>query len=86
MDEARNRGGYGEERYETKEFQEKVLKAYMQLKTEDDSNKEQLGVGTIWGVLNASQPINSVAKEIFEIAQEAICTPKLDQMGKLWMD
>ncbi len=82
--EAMRRGGYGEERFETKEFQEKVLKVYLKLKAEDEGAKN--GVGTRWSVVDASQPVDSVAKKILKVAQDAICGPRSEELGELWMD
>ncbi len=82
VDEAERRGGYGEERFETKEFQEKVYKVYLQLKAEDEG--EEKGAGTRWSVVDASQSVDSVAKEILKAASEAICRPRTEELGELW--
>eukprot|EP00112_Aurelia_sp_Birch-Aquarium-sp1_P002005 Seg122.8 transcript_id=Seg122.8/GoldUCD/mRNA.D3Y31 product="Thymidylate kinase" protein_id=Seg122.8/GoldUCD/D3Y31 len=55
---ASSRGGYGDERYETKSFQEKVFEKYQQLK--DDS----------WKMIDADRNIDEIHKEITNITMK----------------
>ncbi len=82
VNEAERRGGYGEERFETKEFQEKVYKVYLQLKADDEGAEN--GVGTRWSIVDACQSVDSVAKDILKAANEAICRPRPEELGELW--
>eukprot|EP00794_Sanderia_malayensis_P010847 gene10847-12000_t len=69
-----SRGGFGEERYETSPFQEKVYNAYEQLK--DDT----------WKVIDADQIVDEVhaeiSKTVSEIEAKSICS----ELKSLWMD
>ena len=53
---ARQRGGYGEERYEKEEFQNKVRKVFDQLRLEDPG---------MWHVVDASLPLDDVTAKVW---------------------
>eukprot|EP01134_Creolimax_fragrantissima_P007986 CFRG7986T1 len=60
IEEAMRRGGFGEERYEKKDFQDKVSRVFKQLRTPD------------WKVLDASPAIGDVHETLTKMAVTAI--------------
>eukprot|EP00884_Botryococcus_braunii_P015929 jgi/Botrbrau1/3019/Bobra.0070s0015.1 len=70
---AQARGGFGEERYETKELQTRVLSKFKEL---DD--------GT-WYIVDASRTLNDVHREVLNIALEAVERGAgTQEVAKLW--
>ncbi|XP_066991359.2 thymidylate kinase [Anabrus simplex] len=71
-DVVKERGGFGEERYEISEFQEKVLSNYMKL------------LDKSWEIINADQDVESVHKDLLERTLIAIEKAKITPLGQLW--
>ncbi|KAG8445377.1 hypothetical protein GDO86_010239 [Hymenochirus boettgeri] len=69
------RGGFGNERYETNYFQEKVLKRYFELMEDKSLN---------WKVIDASEKMENVHKNIKDLSEKAIQDAKDQPLGKLW--
>ncbi|XP_053315714.1 thymidylate kinase [Spea bombifrons] len=69
------RGGFGNERYETSGFQMKVQKRYSELMEDETIN---------WKVVDASQSMEDVHKEIAELSEKVIQEAKTKPIGKLW--
>ncbi|CAI5479024.1 unnamed protein product [Closterium sp. Yama58-4] len=61
---AAERGGYGGERYEKVEFQQRVAQHFHALK--DDT----------WVVVDASQPLDDVASQVCKVAESIVCKCK----------
>ncbi|MEE6508853.1 hypothetical protein FKM82_023289 [Ascaphus truei] len=74
---AATRGAFGNERYETNAFQEKVLKRYAELMVDRTLN---------WKLIDASQSIEDMHKEIRELSEGAIQEAKDQPIGKLWVE
>ncbi|KAM4772665.1 thymidylate kinase [Rhinophrynus dorsalis] len=72
---AATRGGFGNERYETNSFQMKVQKRYAELMEDKTLN---------WKLIDASQPVEDILKEIRELSEEAIQEAKDQPISKLW--
>lgn len=68
------RGGYGDERYETNKFQEKVYNAYKEL--EDAS----------WKLINGDRDIDDIHKEIVKLTSELEEPELLAPLGSLWTE
>ncbi|OMJ28622.1 Thymidylate kinase [Smittium culicis] len=58
--DAKNRGNYGEERYEVENFQQQVIKQFKKLAEPN------------WNIIDAGQPLNSVTQQVQSIAVNAI--------------
>jgi dTMP kinase len=84
---ASSRGGFGQERYETTEIQERVRQAFNQLRLQaaeeppaaaDAGGKQQqqqqaaFGAGVPWRVIDAGRSRDEVAADILRLAQETI--------------
>lgn len=69
---------YGEERYETKDFQTRVRQRFADL--------QALDTETPWHVVNAAQTMDQVEADIWEIVQQVLQTVADEQrpIGKLW--
>jgi len=81
QEEAEQRGGYGGERYEKKEMQQRVRKRFSQLQEMDESD------GQIpWYVVNAAQTIEDVQTEINNIVEKTVEKVKREEVpvGLLW--
>ncbi|KAK7090498.1 hypothetical protein V1264_010286 [Littorina saxatilis] len=70
---ASQRGDFGAERYEKKDFQAKVATMFDKLK--DDS----------WTVINADKAVTELSNEIFEHAMNVINSAQTEKLGKLWL-
>lgn len=75
---AAQRGGFGEERYEKSEMQEKVRQLFRRI-------GDDVGPKT-WHELDAGQSIEDVEEDLLSIARK-VCEDddKLGRVGKLWM-
>lgn len=74
-EEAQRRSGYGEERYEKKEFQKRVSENFTKLKDQK-----------YWKVINASGTIESVHQDMLSVAEKVIKDVKEKDIGKLWSE
>ncbi|KAK6523846.1 Thymidylate kinase [Arthrobotrys megalospora] len=66
QEDAEKRAGFGDERYEKKEMQEKVRKLFEELRGEDSNDKED------WWVVNAGGTVEEVAEEVWRGVLEAL--------------
>ncbi|KAG0202204.1 hypothetical protein BGX28_005196 [Mortierella sp. GBA30] len=64
--EAEKRGGFGEERYEKRELQEKVREVFLQLKSKE------------WVMIDARNSVQAMHQEILKAAEEKIRDRKTD--------
>mmetsp|Transcript_5557 Transcript_5557/g.11479 ORF Transcript_5557/g.11479 Transcript_5557/m.11479 type:complete len:228 (+) Transcript_5557:162-845(+) len=81
QEEAEQRGGYGGERYEKKEMQQRVRQRFSELQGMDETD------GQIpWYVVNAAQSIEEVQKEINTIVETTVdkVQSKEEPVGLLW--
>lgn len=74
---ASQRGGFGEERYEKSEMQEKVRRLFTQL-------GEDVGVDT-WREIDAGGSVQEVEDGIMSFAKEVCQDRELGVVKKLWM-
>ena len=73
---ASHRGGFGQERYESHEMQDRVRDLFAKIATD---------VGTFkWRIIDAGQSIEQVEAELFLIANKICTTRQLGAVGKLW--
>lgn len=76
---AQQRGGFGQERYETSEVQAKVEKAFSKL---GRSVGEE-----VWTEVNADKGVDDVHEEILRRVEQALQSATLDgEVKKLWVD
>ncbi|KAJ1493055.1 thymidylate kinase-domain-containing protein [Baffinella frigidus] len=75
---AKTRGGYGEERYEKQEFQEKVRQAFEKLRSGD--------ADTNWQVVDANQPLDAVSDLIAAQAMQVVEKAGASPLSTLWGD
>jgi len=71
---AEQRGDYGSERYEKKEFQQVVAKKFEQLMDET------------WVKVNANKTVEELSNEIFEEALKVVENAQSGILKKLWVD
>ena len=76
----RQRGSYGEERYEKIELQTKVRDKFLLLKEEDVKSETQS-----WHVVDARKPIEDLHREIVSIALETIGKVGHSAIRPLWI-
>ncbi|XP_004701949.1 thymidylate kinase isoform X2 [Echinops telfairi] len=74
--EATRRGGFGQERYEDRAFQERALGCFQQL-MQDPS--------LVWKTVDASRSIEDVHEEIRALTEEAIHAAAHQPLGGLWV-
>ncbi|KAL9845225.1 thymidylate kinase isoform 2-T2 [Geothlypis trichas] len=72
---AAERGNFGQERYETSSFQEKVLQCFYCLMEDKTLN---------WKTVDASKSIEDLHKEIKSIAKETMQEVQNKPLGELW--
>ncbi|KJE93668.1 deoxythymidylate kinase [Capsaspora owczarzaki ATCC 30864] len=72
IEAAMKRGDFGNERYETRAFQEKVAAQYKKLQTPS------------WMMMDARLPIDQLQADIFNIASKVIADAQNAPVGKLW--
>ncbi|XP_029472301.1 thymidylate kinase isoform X2 [Rhinatrema bivittatum] len=75
--EAMQRGGFGNERYENRNFQERVLQRYFQLMEDETLN---------WKVIDASKSVEDLHREIWSLSEDAMREAKDKPLKKLWME
>ncbi len=80
VEEAAQRGAFGEERYERIDFQKKVRDQFLQLKSEDEVAKI-----VPWHVLDARKSIEDLQREIQVIADKVIEDAAKQDIKKLWV-
>ena len=82
QDEAEKRGGFGGERYEKRELQKRVRQRFAELQEDDEIQNR-----TSWHIVDASQSIEEVQKNINEIVENTI--NKVNggaELKKMWED
>ncbi|KAL3894893.1 MAG: hypothetical protein SGARI_007611 [Bacillariaceae sp.] len=81
QEQAEQRGGYGEERYEKKEMQQRVRQRFSQLQAMDERDGQ-----VPWYVVNAAQTVEEVQKEINEIVEKTVEEVNAEErpLGLLW--
>lgn len=80
VNNASQRGNYGEERYERVDFQSKVQEQFMSLKSEDEA------AGTVpWHVVDATGSIEAIQSQIQKISEETIARVADKPINKLWL-
>ncbi|KAF9270506.1 P-loop containing nucleoside triphosphate hydrolase protein [Marasmius fiardii PR-910] len=81
-EKARERGGYGEERYEKEEMQRKVREVFERLGTETCADGS-----TRWEVVDAGRDKETVESEIWEHVEKLLRDGRLEgKVGRLWVD
>merc|ERR1719383_262168 len=73
---AQGRGGFGEERYETTDFQSQVRKLYATL---EEQNSD------IWRRVDGSGTIEQVTEKLSDIVLEVMKSEKTAEIEKLWI-
>jgi dTMP kinase len=81
QEQAEQRGGYGEERYEKKEMQQRVRQKFRELQAMDEVDGQ-----VPWYVVNAAQSIEEVQQEINQIVESTIDKVNAEEkpLGLLW--
>ena len=81
--EAEKRGGYGAERYETREMQKSVREKFNELQISDEKEGR-----TPWHVVDASMSLEQVEKHIFSIVKNVLNKVNDDEcaLKKIWSD
>ncbi|XP_006875296.1 PREDICTED: thymidylate kinase [Chrysochloris asiatica] len=74
--DAMRRGGFGQERYEDKAFQESALRCFQQLMQEPSLD---------WKTVDASRSIEDVHEEICALSEATIQDAAHRPLGRLWM-
>lgn len=85
-EKAKERGAYGEERYEKVEMQKRVRDIFHRIG--DDMRKETIlasdGVGTQWVIIDAGRDQNVVAKDIWASVENLVTKGVEGSVKKLW--
>eukprot|EP00977_Amphora_coffeiformis_P000478 scaffold117_cov148-Amphora_coffeaeformis.AAC.3 len=76
-----NNHSYGQERYETQDFQTRVRHQFDVLQQLESDNG-----GVPWHVVPAGQSMDDVERDIWQIVQAFLAAPKAAEVGKLWVD
>ncbi|XP_072263919.1 thymidylate kinase [Pyxicephalus adspersus] len=74
---AAKRGDFGNERYETSDFQKKVQKRYAELMEDRSLN---------WEMIDAAQSMEDVHSAIRQMSEDIIEQAKDQPIGKLWIE
>ncbi|XP_009582021.1 PREDICTED: thymidylate kinase, partial [Fulmarus glacialis] len=74
-EEAAERGNFGNERYESSSFQEKVLQSFSHLMKDKTLN---------WKTIDASKSIEDLHREIKSLAEETVQEVQNKPLGELW--
>jgi len=86
IEQARERGGYGEERYEKEEFQQKVRDKFLELeRLEGEESKKEEDERIEWVFVNAARDQETIHHEIVDLATTAIQNKKSSTIKKLWI-
>ncbi|KAG2011209.1 thymidylate kinase [Coprinopsis cinerea AmutBmut pab1-1] len=84
-EQAKQRGGYGEERYEKEEMQARVRQAFKRLGEETASgsdNRDNLS----WRVIDAGRDVESVAADLWNAVRPLVSDGLTEPVGRLWAD
>ncbi|KAJ2937084.1 hypothetical protein H1R20_g8, partial [Candolleomyces eurysporus] len=87
-EQARLRGGYGEERYEKEEMQARVRQAFKQLgdETRTSSPTGVTASGKQWLVVDAGKERDVVSAEMWSHVEPLVKSGLTSPIGKLWND
>jgi dTMP kinase len=85
-EKAKERGGYGEERYEKEEMQKRVREIFHRIG--DDMRKETIlrdsDIGTRWVIIDAGRDQSAVAKDIWASVGNLVAKGVEGPVKKLW--
>jgi dTMP kinase len=85
-EKAKERGGYGDERYEKEEMQKRVREIFHRIG--DDMHKETIlgdeGVDTRWVTIDAARDQGAVAKDIWASVENLVTKGVEGSVKKLW--
>ena len=76
---AASRGGYGEERYEKREIQDRVRSMFASIRSE-----EMAWVN--WKVVDAARAVDEVAQEVWEIVRRVVEQPDKGEVKRYMVD
>jgi len=83
-EKAKERGGYGEERYEKEEMQLRVRKFFQQI-GEEMSESEAAGTGhTRWVLIDAGRGLDEITEDVWGIVELLVKSGVHEPVGKLW--
>ena len=84
-EKAKERGGYGEERYEKEEMQKRVRENFYRIGSEMCEKTALAGDGGIrWVTIDAGRDQNAVAKDIWTPVEELVTKGVEGSVKKLW--
>lgn len=82
-EKAKERGGYGNERYEKEDMQKRVRQIFHRI--ESEMHKEAvLGSGTRWVTIDAGRDQSAVAKDIWASVEDLVTKGVEGPVKKLW--
>jgi len=81
---AKERGGFGQERYETEEMQLRVRKFFRRIGDELGERRENAGEGTRWVSIDAGKGRDDVAGEVWNLVEPLIKRNDHGPVQKLW--
>jgi dTMP kinase len=81
---AKERGGFGQERYETEEMQLRVRNFFHRIGEELDEQRENAGEGTRWVSIDAGKGRDEVAEEVWSLVEPLIKRGDHGPLQKLW--
>lgn len=81
---AKERGGFGQERYETEEMQLRVRKFFHRIGDELCAQRDNAGEGTQWVSIDAGKGRDEVAGEVWNLVEPLIKRSDYGPMQKLW--
>ena len=83
-EQAKLRGGYGEERYEKEEMQARVRKMFKKIGEEFKEAEKDGSSTTRWTVIDAGRDRDIVEREMWESVKPLLNTVGETPLGKLW--
>ena len=81
---AKERGGFGQERYETEEMQLRVRKFFHRIGDELIERRENAGGGTRWVSIDAGKERDRVAEEVWGLVGPLVKRGDHGPLQKLW--
>ncbi|KAG7088606.1 hypothetical protein E1B28_012580 [Marasmius oreades] len=85
-EKARERGGYGEERYEKEEMQRRVREVFRRLGEETGGGGGSGGTTTRWEVIDAGRDQETVSMEIWRRVENLVANGLEEDVDRLWKD
>ena len=83
-EKAKERGGYGEERYEKEEMQKRVREIFHRIGDETILRGDE--VGTRWVTIDAGRDQEAVAKDVWTLVENFATKGVEGSVKKLWTD